>query len=115
MDKESGFGKVMQEHGIHQFTEGDVLAYNPEKKFDLVIALNPCLSSRDLTRNLEIGGYTLANNWHNNATQLLEDESFEGIGTIVRAKSGIFLAERDFSRLEPAQFATYFYVFRRTK
>ena len=114
IDNEEGLGEVMKREGIEQFIQGDVLKYNPETSFDLVIALNPSLSSRDLTRYLSEGGYVLANNWHNNASQLLEDSDFEGIGTIDRNEKGIYLARRDFSKIEPNQFATYFYIFKKS-
>ncbi len=114
IDNEEGLGEIMKQEGIEQFIQGDVLKYNPESSFDLVIALNPSLSSRDLTRHLSEDGYVLANNWHNNASQLLEDSNFEGIGTIDRNEKGIYLAQRDFSKIEPNQFATYFYVFKKS-
>ena len=113
MDNEEGLREIMEQEGIRQFVSGDVLAYTPERPFDLVIALNPSLTSRDLTRHLSNRGYVLANNWHNNASQLLEDVDFEGIGTLDRNEKGIYLARGDFSKLEPNQFATYFYVFRK--
>ena len=115
VDKEEGLGEIMKQAGISQFIQGDVLKYVPENPFDLVIALNPCLLSRELTRHLDTGGYVLANNWHNNASQLLEDSGFDGIGTIDRNEKGIFLARGDFSKIEPNQFINYFYVFRKIK
>jgi len=113
MDKEESLKEIMENAGIRQFILGDVLLYVPEKPFDLVIALNPALTSKDLTKHLSNGGYVLANNWHNNASQLLEDSGFEGIGTIYRNKKGIYLGKGDFSKLEPIQFETYLYVFRK--
>ncbi len=105
--------KIMKEKNITQFIKGDVLAYTPILPFDLVIILNPCLDSKDLIRHLVSGGYVLANNWHCNASELLDNSSFEGIGTIDRNERGIYLARGDFSKLEPNQFATYFYVFKK--
>jgi hypothetical protein len=113
MDNEQGLDKIMKQNGVSQFILGDVLTYNPKKPFDLVILLNPLLNSRDLTKHLSNKGYVLSNNWCNNASQLLEDSKFEGIGTIDRTEKGIYLARGDFSKLEPNQFATYFYVFRK--
>ena len=113
MDNEKGLREIMEQEGVEQFVSGDVLTYNPNSPFDLVIALNPSLTSRDLTKHISNRGYVLANNWHNNASQLLEDNRFEGMGTIDRNDKGIYLARRDFSKLEPNQFATYFYVFRK--
>jgi hypothetical protein len=113
MDNEQGLKEIMKQEGIEQFVLGDVLNYSPDNPFDLVIALNPSLTSMDLIKNLSDNGYVLANNWHNNASQLLEDSEFEGIGTIDQGENGVYLASRDFSKLEPNQFATYFYVFRK--
>jgi|SRR3989344_791718 len=113
MDNEKGLDKIMKREGVGQFIHGDVLTYSPEKEFDLVVVLNPHLSSRDLTKYLQIEGYVMANNWHNNASELLVDENFEGIGTIDRNEKGLYLARGDFSELEPHQFPTYFYVFRK--
>ena len=113
MDNEKGLDKIMKREGVGQFIHGNVLTYSPEKKFDLAIILNPHLSSRDLTKYLQIEGYVMANNWHNNASELLVAENFEGIGTIDRNESGLYLARGDFSKLEPHQFPTYFYVFKK--
>lgn len=110
MDKEKGLEEKMRQEGITQFIQGDVLKYTPETPFDLVIALNPCLTSKDLTRHLSNRGYVLANNWHNNASQLLEDSDFEGIGTIDKNKNKVYLARKDLSKLEPG-----YYVFRKLK
>ena len=76
MDNEKGLDKIMKREGVGQFIHGDVLTYSPEKEFDLVVVLNPHLSSRDLTKYLQIEGYVMANNWHNNASELLVDENF---------------------------------------
>ncbi|MDO8460388.1 MAG: hypothetical protein Q7S74_04725 [Nanoarchaeota archaeon] len=113
MDKEPTLETIMKQEGITQYIQGDVLTYIPENPFDLVIALNPALSSEDLTKYLVNGGHVLANNWHNNASQLLEDSSFEGLGTIDKNAHGIYLAKGDFSKLEPHQFPNYLYVFRK--
>ena len=113
MDRDEQVSYVMKKYNIKEFIQGDVLAYTPEKPFDLVIMLNPCLKSSDLTRHLVLGGYAMANNWNNNASQLLKNKDFEGVGTILRDKKGPFLAKKDFSRLEPHQFATLFYVFKK--
>jgi len=105
--------KVMKQDGIIQFVKGDALKHKPKNPYDLVVILNPCLKSKGLTKHLVKGGYALANNWHDNASQLLENKSFEDIGTIDINKEGFYLAEKDFSKLEPNQFATYFYVFKK--
>ena len=112
MDKNEEASYVMKKHKVPGFIQGDVLKYTPRELFDLVIILNPDLKSSDLTRHLSNDGYAIVNNWHNNASQLLENKEFEGIGTILRNKKGIYLA-RNFDILEPHQFATYFYVFRK--
>src|SRR3989344_5289167 len=91
----------------------DEYKFSPKEYDYLVVILNPHLSSRDLTKYLQIEGYVMANNWHNNASELLVDENFEGIGTIDRNEKGLYLARGDFSELEPHQFPTYFYVFRK--
>ena len=113
MDIDNELEAIMKAEGVAQFITGDVLQYKPERPFDLVIALNPTLDSKDLTRHLVNRGYVLANNWHNNASELLETPNFEGIGTIDRNESGIYLARKDFSKLEPEQFETLLYVFRK--
>ena len=114
MDKVRGLEGINGQEGKNQIIQRDVLTYQPKKPFDLVIILNPALSSSDLTKHLIRGGYVLANNWHNNTSQLLEDSEFEGIGTIDRNKQGIYLA-RNFDKLEPEQWDTYLYVFQKTK
>jgi hypothetical protein len=113
LDKDTDSKTIMKKAGISQFVYGDVLEYKPANPFDLVIILNPGLRSRDLTRHLEHGGYVMSNNWHDNASQLLDDRDFEGIGTIRENKQGAYLAKGDFSLLKSNQFATYFYVFRK--
>ncbi len=112
VDNDENLIEPMRREGITQFIHQDVLAYNPKTPFDLVIILNPGLPSRDLTRHLRKGGYALADNWNDNAQELLDDKRFEGIGTIWRDKRGFYL-RGDFFMLEPNQFPTYLYVFKR--
>src|SRR3989344_5170963 len=111
MDKEEGLSEIMKQEDISQFIKGDVLVYDPAKPFDLVIALNPCLDSKDLTKHLSTRGYVIANNYHGNSSQLLENPEFEGVGTIDRNENGIYLARGDFSKLN--EFVDYFCVFRK--
>lgn len=94
------------------FVNEDAKTYKPEHSFDLIIILNPALPSRFLTKHLICGGYVLANNYHNNASQLFENQRFDGIGTLERNENGIFLA-KNFNRLEKNQWDTYLYVFRK--
>ncbi|GEM_PF-6706980 len=113
MDKDEQSAYVMRSNGIEQFVQGDVLKYKPREPHDLVIVLNPQLPTKKLTKYLPRGGFILANNWHNNASELLEQRrKFEGIGTIWKNEKGFFILPH-FSKIEPHQFATYFYVFRR--
>lgn len=112
IDKDKDVSRVMKRHNIKNFIQGDVLKYNPENPFDLVIILNPQLESSDLTKHLSDKGYVLANNWHNNASQLLENSDFENIGTIDKNENGLYLT-KNFDKLKPNQFDTYLYVFRR--
>ncbi|MFT4310006.1 MAG: hypothetical protein ACMXYC_00040 [Candidatus Woesearchaeota archaeon] len=112
MDKDPQVAQAMRKHSIREFVEHDVLTYVPPSEFDLVIALNPCINSSDLTKYLRQSGYVLANNYHNNASQLLEDEDFTGIGTLIQERNKIRL-QRDFSRLVPMQFETLLYFFQK--
>ncbi|MBI2629874.1 hypothetical protein HYW76_02120 [Candidatus Pacearchaeota archaeon] len=114
MDRNNEVGEAMRREGVRQFIQADVLTYTPETPFDLVIILDPELRSKDLVKHLVTGGYAIANNWHNNASQLLKDSRFKGIGTIDRDERRIYLAE-DFSKIEPRQFLNYFYVFKRLR
>lgn len=111
MDIDDEASLVMEKNKVPGYIKGNVLEYTPEKPFDLVIILNPAQRSSNLTKHLAKGGYVLANNWHNNASQILEDPNYQGIGTIDKDEKGPFLL-RDFSKLEPNQFATYLYVFK---
>jgi hypothetical protein len=113
MDKyrEIPLEEIMKREGITQFQFGDVLKYKPQAPFDLVIILNPTLHSRDLTRNLEQGGYVIANNYHRNVSQLLKDRNFEGLGTIVGEDKLELAPNFDAFRKSP----DYFGVFRKTR
>jgi hypothetical protein len=95
LDRDEGVAKSMQKHGIEQFVQSDIHDYIPGKEFDLVIALNPQLHSRDITKYLSIGGYALANNWHQNANQLMETPNFEYIGQIDDSSKGMRLSPRE--------------------
>jgi len=114
MDKDKDVARIMEKNNISNFIHGNVLKHNPKNPYDLVIILNPQLKSSDLTKHLVSGGYVLANNWHDNATELLEDENFQNIGTIdFKRFNRPFLAKGDFSKLEPEQWEIYFYVFQK--
>lgn len=111
MDCDERVSKIMEEHKVPGYVHGDVISYVPEKPFDLVLMLNPAQNSKGLAQHLVKGGYVLANNWHDNASQLSEDPDYQTIGTIDVDGKGIFLA-RNLDKLEPEQFEVYLYVFR---
>ena len=111
MDKDERTSGVMKRHKVPGYIQEDVLTYIPKKPFDLVIILNPQQNSKDLTKHLVKGGFVLANNWHDNASELSENPNYQEIGTIDRDEKGYFLAG-NLKKLEPNQFETYFYVFR---
>jgi hypothetical protein len=75
--------EALKRNGINA-VHSDIRKYNPEKPFNLVVLLNPCIDSSDATQFLAQRGYVLANNWHGNAVELSEDEGFENVGTIYR-------------------------------
>ncbi len=112
MERIKGFEEIMHKNGIINAVQGDVLKHIPEKPYDLVIILNPQLGSKPLVRHLKQGGYVLSNDYHKNASELLEDTRFEGIGTIRYGKDkNLYLAEKDFSIFK--KFPDYFGVFKR--
>ncbi len=110
-DAQKNLDEIMQKHKVRQFRLGDVLNYYPENPFDLVIALNPCLPSKDLTKYLSNGGFVLANNWHKNAEQLDEDKEFENIGVIDRENKNFYIGKY----VNPRESSIYgdFYIFRK--
>lgn len=81
------------EHAVNALKRGginaihsDIRSYITEEKFDLAILLNPCIDSSVITPFLADRGYVLANDWHKNARQLVEDYNYETIGTIVKRR-----------------------------
>ncbi|GEM_PF-4080737 len=79
----------INEHVVNALKRGginavhsDIRNYVPEEKFDLAILLNPCIDSSDITPFLSERAYVLANDWHENARQLVWNPDFESIGTI---------------------------------
>jgi hypothetical protein len=55
--------------GLHAI-KGDIRLYRPREPHDLLILLNPAIPSEWATEHLAPGGYIIANDYHNNATQL---------------------------------------------
>ncbi|MFA5406825.1 MAG: hypothetical protein WC307_05730 [Candidatus Nanoarchaeia archaeon] len=54
----------------------------PNQKFDLLILLNPAISSYKATKHLADNGYVIANNYHSNAKELFDDDNFSLQGII---------------------------------
>ncbi|MFA5992695.1 MAG: hypothetical protein WC796_03245 [Candidatus Pacearchaeota archaeon] len=73
---------ALNRNGVNAI-HSDIRQYKPEQLYDLLILLNPGVSSDKTTCFLDSKGYVLANDWHRNASQLVEDKSFKPLGTIV--------------------------------
>jgi hypothetical protein len=59
----------LQALGYRAFKQ-DIKEYNPEQLHDLLILLNPVITSESAAQHLISGGYIIANDYHSNATQM---------------------------------------------
>jgi hypothetical protein len=73
--------EVLRRNGIEAI-HSDIKDYKPRELYDLLILLNPGYESNLATPFVASNGYIMANNWHGNATQLVENSNFRSIGTI---------------------------------
>ena len=77
-----GCVQKLQEAGFHAL-KSDIKAYVPHEAHDLLILQNPTILVEWATRHLQLGGYIIANDYHDSASELfnLADE-FSLWGTI---------------------------------
>jgi len=67
----------------------DVNDFMSEKYFDLLILLNPCISSFKATKHLKPDGFVIANNYHGNAKELFDDDNYSLLGIIKQRDSSL--------------------------
>lgn len=102
---------IMRNNGIPIIME-DIIKYNPKVKNDLIVILNPVMSSKHLIKGLTDEGYVLSNDYHGNASYLIKKEDFEFLGTMDRNKNGdICFNNGDKSKL--GRFVDYFHIFKK--
>jgi len=68
-DGNEGCIRKLQEAGFKALKQ-DIREYSPKKLHDLLILLNPSISTEWASRHLKSGGYILANNYHGNASEM---------------------------------------------
>ena len=89
---------ALNSHGIEAIA-GDVRKYKPDEMFDLLILLNPDVSTRSAIHTLKRGGYVLANDWHDNTTEMLRRPwRYEFQGTIHHGKDPMEMLSKRESR-----------------
>jgi hypothetical protein len=78
----AGAMEMFRRHGLRAF-KMDVADYRPEELHDLLILLNPAIHTSRAIHTLRKGGFVLANNYHENASQMRRNpEMYEIWGTI---------------------------------
>lgn len=82
-DIDEGAISSLQEEG-HDAISMDATTWVPDEEMDMVLLLNPVISSRVPSRAVRPGGYVLANNYHATADELHEDSEFSFVGVIRR-------------------------------
>lgn len=60
----------------------DISDFKSDSDFDLLLLLNPCISSFKATKHLKPDGFVVANNYHGNAKELFDDDSYSLLGII---------------------------------
>jgi len=64
----------------------DIDKFVPDKEFDLLILLNPAISSYKATKHLADNGLVIANNYHSNAKELFDDKDGFSLQAIIRQR-----------------------------
>lgn len=72
----------------YEACEASATEFTPDVPVDLLILLNPVISSEHPASTVRNGGYVFTNNYHGNASQLKEDENFELVGVVVSDGDG---------------------------
>ncbi len=70
-DGSKGCVRRLQEAGFTAFKQ-DIKDYTPNSLHDLLILLNPCIPPEWASRHLRPGGYIIANNYHQSATNMVD-------------------------------------------
>lgn len=85
VDKEPAVVKALRRGGIEAVC-ADITKFKPKELFDLLILLNPCAETSDVSHCVKDKGFILANNYHGNASQMISNPRYLPIGTIVGEK-----------------------------
>ncbi len=81
-DGNEGCVRALQEAGLHALKQ-DIRTYTPKDLHDLLILLNPATPTEWASRHLKSGGYVLANDYHENASEMYrQPEQFTLWGVI---------------------------------
>ncbi len=82
VDIEEGCVKKLQEAGLHALKQ-NIKTYIPKDLHDLLILLCPATPPGWATRHLKPGGYVIADEWHQTATNIYrQPQKFTLLGTI---------------------------------
>jgi len=100
LDADARYPLLFKQKGLTALTS-DIDDYKPDQEHDLVILLNPAISSARAVKYLKPGGYVLTNDYHHNATELaLDKENYKLIGTVNHStESGRAEVSRDLTGL----------------
>lgn len=118
--------EMFRRFGLKAFGQ-DIKTYQPTEEYDLVIILNPGVSTESITQHLKQGGYVLSNDYHANATWMhehpeqfllwgtidlitidVENEKYEAV--VSRDLEGLFepfASEEEMKRLAPERYEFY--------
>lgn len=95
-----GCVRKLQQAGLHALNK-DIREYKPAKEHDLLILLNPAIPSEWASRHLKSGGYILANDYHQNSSEIYrnpDDFSLWGVIDLVEREGKNQRYSANFSR-----------------
>lgn len=94
VDAEAGYIDCLLKEDFNAI-QTNVEEFKTNELFDLLILLNPTISSFHITDKVKLNGFVMANNYHGNAKELFESPDFE-IKCIIKQDASL---DKDFNGL----------------
>ncbi len=113
LDKDQKIVKILRKNGIDAICM-DVKVYEPIHPFDLLIILNPQVSTKYLVRTLRNNGLIIANNYHHNTREMLKSpKRYTFLGLIDNQSNPLTLVNRKGAEKILSEYCDYFSIFKR--
>lgn len=113
LDKKQETVEILKKHGLESICM-DIKYYRPTQPYDLLIVLNPQLSTNNLVHTLKRGGMIIANNYHHNTKEMLNaPKRYTFLGLIDHQTRPLTLVNRNGTEKILAEYSDFLSIFRK--